>query len=193
MKKISAKGTCYHCGKESHWKKNYKEYLATVKSANIAKGLYMIQINLSLSTLFSDSWILDITCGLYLCKSLQGLQKVRNLNKCDFELFDASGESIQVEAVETKILKLPSDKVLKLKIYYYIPDIVRNIISVPLLLEQSFEIIIKNNGCSIYFFNKYYGSTFIDNGLMFLSLNDNVLHVENMKKKKREDVKVTYL
>ena len=28
---------------------------------------------------------------------------------------------------------------------------------------------------------------------MFLSLNDNVLHVDNMKKKKREDVNVTYL
>ena len=28
---------------------------------------------------------------------------------------------------------------------------------------------------------------------MFLSLNDNVLHVDNMKKRKREDVNVTYL
>ena len=28
---------------------------------------------------------------------------------------------------------------------------------------------------------------------MFLSLNDNVLHVDNMNKKKREDVNVTYL
>ena len=60
-------------------------------------------------------------------------------------------------------------------------------------MEQSFEIIIKNNGCSIYFFNDYYESTFIDNGLMFLSFNDNVLHVDNMKKKKREDVNITYL
>ena len=41
-KKVFTKGTCYHCGKEGHWKKNYKEYLATVKSANIAKCLYMI-------------------------------------------------------------------------------------------------------------------------------------------------------
>ena len=82
---------------------------------------------------------------------------------------------------------------MELKIYYYISDIVRNIISVPLLLEQDFEIIAKNNGCSIYFSNKYYGSAFIDNDLMFLSLNDNVLHVDNMKKKKREDVNVTCL
>ena len=63
----------------------------------------------------------------------------------------------------------------------------------PLLLEQDFEIITKNNDCFIYFFNKYYGSVFIYNDLLFLSLNDNVLHVENIKEKEREDVNVTYL
>ena len=41
-KKISAKDTCYHYGKEGHWKRNCKESLATVKSINIAKDLYMI-------------------------------------------------------------------------------------------------------------------------------------------------------
>ena len=55
VKKVSAKGNCYHCDKEGHWKRNCKKYLATVKSVNVAKGLYMIQINLSLSTSMSDS------------------------------------------------------------------------------------------------------------------------------------------
>ena len=87
--------------------------------------------------------------------------------------------------METKILKLSSNKVLKLKICYYIFDIVRNIISISLLLEPGFEIITKNNDCSIYFSNESYGNTFINNSLLFLSLNDKVLHVDNMKKKKR--------
>ena len=51
-KKVSIKGTYYPCGKEGHWKRNCKEYLATVKSTSIVQGLYMIQINLSLYTLF---------------------------------------------------------------------------------------------------------------------------------------------
>ena len=82
---------------------------------------------------------------------------------------------------------------MKLKICYYIPNVVRNIISVLLLLEQGFEIKAKNNDCSIHFSNKFYGNTYIDNSLLCLSLNDNVLHVDNIKKRKREDVNVTYL
>ena len=39
----------------------------------------------------------------------------------------------------------------------------------------------------LYLSNEFYGNAYIDNGLLFLSLND------NMKKKKREDVNVTYL
>ena len=95
----------------------------------------MIQTNLSLSTSFLDSWVLDTAYGLHLCKSLQDLQEIRNLNKGDFKLFGTSGESIQAEAIGTKVLKFSSDKILELKIYYYILKIIRNIIFVPLLLE----------------------------------------------------------
>ena len=75
---------------------------------------------------------------------------------------------------------------MKLKTCYYISNIVRNNIFVPLLLKQDFEKITKNNVCSIYFSNEYFGSTFINNDLIFLSLSDNVLRVDNMKKRKRE-------
>ena len=45
VKKVSVKGTCYQCGKKGHWKRNCKEYLATMKSVNVAKGLYIYDTN----------------------------------------------------------------------------------------------------------------------------------------------------
>ena len=65
--------------------------------------------------------------------------------------------------------------------------------SVPLLLEQGFKIKAKNNDYSIYFFNKFYENTYIDNGLLFLLLNDTILHVDNMMKRKEKNMNVTYL
>ena len=130
----------------------------------------MIQTNLSLSTLFLDSWVLDIAYGSHLYKSLQSLQEIKNLNKSNFELFGASGESIQVEVVGIRILKLSSHKILKLKICYYISNIVRNIIFVPLLLEQDFKIIAKNNVVLYIILMNIIEVLFIDNSLMFLHL-----------------------
>ena len=87
----------------------------------------MIQTSLSLSSSISNSWILDTACRSHICKSLQGLHKVRRLKKDDFELYDASREAIYAEAIGTYILLLPSSKILELRDCYYIPNIVKNI------------------------------------------------------------------
>ena len=49
------------------------------------------------------------------------------------------------------------------------------------------------NGCSIFFSNEYYGSSYIDNNLLICALNENIFHIERNIKRKREDVNVTYL
>ena len=43
-KKVSVKGTYYQYGKEGYWKRNWKDYLTSLKykKVNIAKDLYMI-------------------------------------------------------------------------------------------------------------------------------------------------------
>ena len=104
----------------------------------------------------------------------------------NFELNSNGGESIQAEAVGTYILKLPFGKILELKDYYYIPKIIRNIISIPLLLEQGYVMDVTSNGCSIKFSNEIICSGIFHNGLLTLSLNDNVFHINENGKQKRE-------
>ena len=65
----------------------------------------------------------------------KGLQKIKSLKKDDFKLYGAGGKSFQAEAIGTNILKLPYGKILELTNCYYIPKIIRNIISIPLLLK----------------------------------------------------------
>ena len=67
----------------------------------------------------------------------------------------------RLKALGTMQLKLPSSKILRLKDDYYIPNIVRNIIFVPMLLEHDFEIKEKGNNCSIYLSNEFYGNALI--------------------------------
>ena len=157
-KKVSGQGTCFHYDKAGHWKRNYKLYLATVKvgASDAPKGMYEIHTILSLSSSNSDSWVLDTACGSHIYKSLQGLQNIRVLKKDDFELYSAEGESIQVETVGTYMSKLPFRKILELENCYYMSKIIRNIISVLLLLQRDFKINEKSNSCSIFLKIKFF-------------------------------------
>ena len=140
----------------------------------------------------SNSWVLDTTCGSHICNSLQGLHQIRNLKKDDFKLYGASGEAIYAKVMDAYILLLPLDNMIKLEECYYIPNIIRNIISIPLLLQQGYEISVKSNGCSILYDNKIFENGYFVNDLLTLELNDKIFLI-NDKKRKRDDVNVTYL
>ena len=183
-KKVFGQMTYFHCSKASHWKRNCKAYLATMKSGanNAPKGMYEIHTILSLNSFISNSWVLDTDCGFHICKSLQGLQKIKSLKKGDFKLYGAGGESIQAEAVGTNILKLPYGKILELTNCYYMPKIIRNIISIPLLLKQGYSLNVTSEGCSIKYSNENICFGIFSNGLLTLCLDDNIFHIDKNKK-----------
>ena len=114
------------------------------------------------------------------------------LKKGDFELYGAGGESIQAETVGTYMLKLPSGKILELENCYYMPKIIRNIISVSLLLQWGYEINGKSNSCLISFSNEIICHGVTNNGFLILS-NDIIFHINESKKRKREELNNTLL
>ena len=111
----------------------------------------------------------------------------------DFALHGANRESIQAEAVGTYYLSVSMDKTIVLRDCYYMPNVIRNIISVPMLLRHGYEIKAKSNSWFIFLSNEFIGKAYVDNGLFILSLNDNIFMMDKNKKRKRENDNMTYL
>ena len=83
--------------------------------------------------------------------------RVRNCSKVD------------VIAVSTLPLHLPSGLVLDLNNCYLMPALSMNIISGSCLLRDGYSFKSENNGCSIYMGNIFYGHAPIVRGLYFES------------------------
>ncbi|KAK8600839.1 hypothetical protein V6N12_050687 [Hibiscus sabdariffa] len=188
----SKDGKCFHCGKTGHWKRNCPIYLEDVKKAKAVgasvSGIYVIDVHVSTSS----SWVLDTGCGSHICTSVQGLHTRRNLAKGDVDLRVGNGARVAALAVGTYVLSLPSGLNLNLENCYFVPSLTKNIISVSCLDKIGFEIIIKNNSCSFFYNNLFYGTTQLINGLYILNQENMIFNI-NTKKLKTNDSNQTYL
>ena len=79
--------------------------------------------------------------------------------KGEVDLRVGNGVRVVALAVGTYDLTLPSGLVFSLENYYYVPAMSRNIIFVSCLDKKGFEFIIRNDKCSIYYDNVFYGYT----------------------------------
>ena len=59
-KETSSKGTCFHCGKDGHWRRNYKAYMESknkvASDAPTSSSIYVIEVNI-VSLVFSRKLI----------------------------------------------------------------------------------------------------------------------------------------
>ncbi|KAK8606395.1 hypothetical protein V6N13_030678 [Hibiscus sabdariffa] len=189
---VSKDGKCFHCGKTGHWKRNCPIYLEDVKKAKAVgasvSGIYVIDVHVSTSS----SWVLDTGCGSHICTSVQGLHTRRNLAKGDVDLRVGNGARVAALAVGTYVLSLPSGLDLNLENCYFVPSLTKNIISVSCLDKIGFEIMIKNNSCSFFYNNLFYGSAQLINGLYILNQENMIFNI-NTKTLKTNDSNQTYL
>ena len=70
-KKTSSKGTCFHCGKDGHWRRNCKAYMESKKKvaydAPSSSGIFVNEIN-TISR--GNIWVLDTGCGSHICNDM---------------------------------------------------------------------------------------------------------------------------
>ena len=81
---------------------------------------------------------------------------------------------------------LPSGLILDLNNCYLVPTLSMNIISGSCLMRDSYSFKSKNNGCSIYMSNIFYGHAPLMSGLFLLNLDCSDTHIHNIGAKRCE-------
>ena len=94
-----------------------------------------------------------------------------------------NGSKVDVIAVGTLPLHLPSGLVLVLNNCYLVPALSMNIIYRSCLMQDGYSFKSKNNGCSIYMSNTFYGHAPLMSGLFLLILGRSDTHIHNIEAK----------
>src|SRR6266516_875202 len=95
-----------------------------------------------------------------------------------------NGSKVDVIAVGTLPLHLPSGLVLDLNNCYLEPALSMNIISESCLMRDGYSFKTENNGCSIYMSNIFYGHAPSKDGLFLLNLGRGDTHIHNSDTKR---------
>ena len=91
-----------------------------------------------------------------------------------------NGSRVDVIAVGTLPLHMPSGLVINLNNCYLVPAVRMNIVSGSCLMQSGYLFKSKNNGCSIYMDNIFYGHAPVMNGLFMLNLDISDTHIRNV-------------
>ncbi|KAK1667664.1 hypothetical protein QYE76_055823, partial [Lolium multiflorum] len=161
---------CYYCNGKGHWKRNCSKYLADLKSGLVKKKKGI-----------SDIHVIDV----YLTGSRTSeLRNKRSLARDEVTMRVGNGSKVDVIAVGTLPLHLPSGLVLDLNNCYLVPALSMNIISGSCLMQDGYSFKSENNGCSIFMNNIFYGHAPEKNGLFLLNLDSSDTHVHNIDAKR---------
>ena len=105
---------CFCCNGTGHWKRNYPKYLAEKKDGKV-KGIFDIHvIDVYLTNYHSCAWVFGNGSVVNICNSKQGLRIKRRLAKDEVTMRVGNGSKVDVTAVGTLPLHLPSRLILDL-------------------------------------------------------------------------------
>ena len=95
-----------------------------------------------------------------------------------------NGCKVDVVAVGTLPLRLPSGLILVLNKCYFVPTLSMNIVSGSCLLQDGYSFKSETNSCSIYMNNLFYVHAPDRDGLFLLNLDCNDSHIHNIDAKR---------
>ncbi|KAJ9540834.1 LOW QUALITY PROTEIN: hypothetical protein OSB04_027340 [Centaurea solstitialis] len=180
--------SCPECGS-----KDIYEHSMNIDQIEIglpdAPGIFMIDC---LITSY-ESWVIDTGSGNHICNHLQGFTRRKTLRKDRSNLRVGEGTPLIAEAVGSYSLSLPSSLVLELDNCYYIPNMIKNVLSFDLLVDQGFYYKYDYKMISVFKNNIFYFKATPVNGLYTVNLQDNNSEIYHISKRSKDIEDQTYL
>ncbi|KAL0378434.1 UNVERIFIED_CONTAM: hypothetical protein Sradi_3148900 [Sesamum radiatum] len=118
-----ANDVCMHCQGKGHWKRECPQLLPN-------PSMVVVEVNMISNY---ASWVLDTGCGAHIYNNLQVLERSRKLSKDEIVLRLGDGNVVAAEAVGSLSLVVSNHIRIELKGCFYVPSLIKNIISIPLL------------------------------------------------------------
>ncbi|KAJ9544580.1 hypothetical protein OSB04_024287 [Centaurea solstitialis] len=180
--------SCPECGSE-----DICEHSMNIDQIEIglpdAPGIFMIDCLIS----SYESWVIDTGSGNHICNHLQGFTRRKTLRKDRSNIRVGEGTPLIAEAVGSYSLSLPSGLVLELDNCYYIPNMIKNVLSFDLLVDQGFYYKYDYKMISVFKNNIFYFKATPVNGLYTVNLQDNSSEIYHISKRSKDIEDQTYL
>ncbi|KAJ9553525.1 hypothetical protein OSB04_017570 [Centaurea solstitialis] len=180
--------SCPECGSE-----DICEHSMNIDQIEIglpdAPGIFMIDC---LITSY-ESWVIDTGSGNHICNHLQGFTRRKTLRKDRSNLRVGEGTPLIAEAVGSYSLSLPSGLVLELDNCYYIPNMIKNVLSFDLIVDQGFYYKYDYKMISVFKDNIFYFKATPVNGLYTVNLQGNSSEIYHISKRSKDIEDQTYL
>ncbi|KAJ9535406.1 hypothetical protein OSB04_un001478 [Centaurea solstitialis] len=153
-----------------------------------APGIFMIDC---LITSY-ESWVLDTGSGNHICNHLQRFKRREMMGKDRSNLRVGEGQMLVAESIGSYSLSLPSGLVLELENCYYVPRMIKNVISFDLLVDQGFFYKYDYKLISCFKNDIFYFKATPSNGLYVLNLQEN-REIYHISKRSKDIEDQTYL
>jgi hypothetical protein len=154
-----------------------------VRTGNVLKNstsdIFIVEINVVTSI---HDWVLDTGSCAHICSNIEVLKNKRKLRNKEIQLRIGNDAQVTTVTVRSIELYLPSGLIMELENVYFVLSISRNIISISCQKMNGFSFVIKDNSCSIYKYELYYGSFFMINDLYMLEINKSVFNINKRLK-----------
>jgi hypothetical protein len=195
----AADAECFYCKGKGHWKRNCKQYLASLKKDGGGKGtpaahtlvVHITEIFLANSCV--NSWVFDTGSVAHICNTMQGMIRSRSVEKGEVDFRVGNNARVAAVNVGTMQLHLPSGFILELNNCYFVPSLSRNIVSPSCLMKDGYSFASKDNGCVISKNDMFVAFASIVNGLFILNLDDEPICNVNAKRPRLNELSPTYM